>query len=118
MRAESHNPPRGYLSERESDVTVPSAMNEAVPEPQTDREAPAGPEPRFEQAVDTYTALRMSPARSVALLIHAGFPIELIRARFPDVSAAAFNAPCPIPTQTRPEIAPESARLESQRGAA
>jgi len=91
-------------------------MNEAVPEPQTDREAPAGPEPRFEQAVDTYTALRMSPARSVALLIHAGFPIELIRARFPDVSAAAFNAPCPIPTRPARGAAPVPTTVGPQPG--
>jgi hypothetical protein len=47
--------------------------------------------PRFEKAVAAYSALRMSPARTVGQLIHAGFPISLIRARFPEVSAAAFE---------------------------
>lgn len=66
-------------------------MNESVPEPATDEDATGAPEARFAQAVDTYAALRMSPARSVAQLIQAGFAIELIRARFPQVSEAAFK---------------------------
>jgi hypothetical protein len=52
---------------------------------------PEEPLQRFEKAVEAYAALRMSPARTVAQLIHAGFPIPLIRERFPEVSAAAFE---------------------------
>jgi Plasmid encoded RepA protein len=66
---------------------------------------PEEPLQRFEKAVEAYAALRMSPARTVAQLIHAGFPIPLIRARFPEVSAAAFEPPALVSAPQRPQPA-------------
>jgi hypothetical protein len=65
---------------------------------------------RFEKAVQAYAALRMSPARTVAQLIHAGFPIPLIRARFPEVSAAAFEPQAAVSAQQR--VQPEPALMK------
>lgn len=46
---------------------------------------------RFEKAVRGYANAGMSPARTVAQLLHARFPPTLVRARFPEVAAAAFE---------------------------
>ncbi len=62
--------------------------------------------PRFERAVEAYAALHMSPARTVAQLIHAGFPIPIIRARFPEVSAAAFEPQPTVVPQKRVQPTP------------
>jgi hypothetical protein len=94
MRAESHDPPEGSYAKRESDVALGTGLS-----------APSEPiaelMPRFEKAVDAFAVLRMSPARTVAQLIHAGFPIPLIRARFPEVSAAAFEPQAAVLAQKR-----------------
>lgn len=70
-------------------------MNNSPPSA-SERESPDDVMPRLEKAVQAYAALRMSPARSVAQLLHAGFPAALIRARFPEVAEAAFS-----PQETR-----------------
>lgn len=65
-------------------------MNNSPPSA-SDGAAPAEVLARFEKAIEAYATLRMSPARTVAQLIQAGFPMQLIRARFPTVSEAAFQ---------------------------
>jgi hypothetical protein len=60
---------------------------------------------RFERTVQAYNALRMSPARAVAQLIQAGFPIPLIRARFPAVAAGLFEPQPPVNEQKRAQSA-------------
>jgi hypothetical protein len=62
--------------------------------------------PRLEKAIEAYAALRMSPARTVAQLLHAGFPIPLIRARFPAVAAAAFEPQTAVMAQKRAPPSP------------
>ena len=63
----------------------------------------------FESACRECQARGMSPARSVAQLLHAGFAVALIRARFPQVSPAAFEktvAREPVPAAPTVRIEP------------
>jgi hypothetical protein len=79
-------------------------MNKSTPGTGTDDTFPADVPHGFETAVEHCAALRMSPARSVAQLIHAGFPVALIRAQFPEVSEAAFTASAAPNGRTGPPV--------------
>lgn len=59
----------------------------------------------FEAAVRICIDRGMSPARSVAHLIHSGFSAELVRQRFPSVAAAAFTCAGTASTEKRALIA-------------
>lgn len=99
MRAESHDPAKGSYAKRGLDAALGTAVSTAS-------EPTADSMDRFDKAVQAYAALRMSPARTVAQLLHAGFAVALIRARFPEVAAAAFEPQAPAMLQKRVPPAP------------
>jgi hypothetical protein len=61
---------------------------------------------RFEQTAQEYAARGMSSARSVAQLLQAGFPVALVRSRFPEVATAAFERPDAAPRRVAGAVKP------------
>src|SRR5438046_896742 len=60
----------------------------------SEQDAPAGPlSARFEKAVRLFADVGLDPPRTVRQLLSAGFPIALVRARFPAVDERVFVAP-------------------------
>jgi hypothetical protein len=58
--------------------------------------------PWFENAVRVFAEIGMDPERTVPHLVSAGFPVDLIRARFPQVPDSAFTPPAAATVRTKP----------------
>ncbi|MGH8226513.1 MAG: replication protein RepA [Steroidobacteraceae bacterium] len=61
---------------------------------------------RFEKALRLYAQIGLAPSRTVRQLLRAGFPVEWVRAAFPQQPAQAFETPAPPPPVPRAPSSP------------